>query len=260
MHAILPNLPKRPAKPRISGITMIMDKGLSVSQAEDLASTAGDFVDFVKLGFGTGLITKGLPEKIKVYKKAGIKVYLGGTLFEAFVIREKFGEYRKLVAKLKLDTVEVSDGCMLMDHKIKCRYIKELAKDYTVLSEVGSKESRIKIPADRWIEMMQMELKAGAIKVIGEARESGSVGIFSQNGKAQAKLIREILTHVDEDKIIWESPLKAQQTWFIKEFGANVNLGNIPPAEALPLETLRLGLRVDTFFSFLPEKYQKYQP
>jgi phosphosulfolactate synthase len=108
--------------------------------------------------------------------------------------------------------------------------------------------------------MMQMELKAGAIKVIGEARESGSVGIFSQNGKAQAKLIREILTHVDEDKIIWESPLKAQQTWFIKEFGANVNLGNIPPAEALPLETLRLGLRVDTFFSFLPEKYQKYQP
>lgn len=260
MHAILPNLPERTGKPRNTGLTMVMDKGLSVRQAEDLVSTAADYVDYVKLGFGTGLITKGLPDKIKLYKKAGIDVYLGGTLFEAFVIREKFTDYRKLVSKLKLDTVEVSDGSMLMDHKTKCKYIKELSKDHTVLSEVGSKESKIRIPADRWIEMMQMELKAGAVKVIGEARESGSVGIFSQNGKAQAKLIREILNYVDMDRIIWEAPLKAQQTWFIKEFGANINLGNIPPAEVLPLETLRLGLRVDTFFSFLPAKYQKLQP
>jgi phosphosulfolactate synthase len=260
MHAILPNLPERTAKPRKTGITMIMDKGLSVRQADDLVSTAADYVDFVKLGFGTGLITNGLPAKIKLYKKAGIKVYLGGTLFEAFAIRGRFADYRKLVAKLKLDTVEVSDGSMLMDHKTKCRYIKELSKDHTVLSEVGSKESRIKIPADQWVEMMQSELKAGAVKVIGEARESGCVGIFSQSGKAQTNLIHEILNHVDIHKIIWEAPLKAQQTWFIKEFGPNVNLGNIPPAEALPLETLRLGLRVDTFFTFLPAKYKKFQP
>lgn len=260
MHALLPNLPERPDKPRKSGITMVMDKGLSVRQAEDLTTTASDYVDFVKLGFGTGLITGGLKDKIRIYRKAGMKVFLGGTLFEAFVIRNKYDDYRKLVSKLKLDTVEISDGSMLMEHKVKCKYIKDLAKDFTVLSEVGSKESRIRIPADRWVGMMQAELNAGAHKVIGEARESGSVGIFTQSGKAQARLIREILENVDLDRIIWEAPLKAQQTWFIKEFGPNVNLGNIPPAEVLPLETLRLGLRVDTFFSFLPAKYQKFQP
>jgi phosphosulfolactate synthase len=239
---------------------MVMDKGLSARQAEDLVSTASDYIDFVKLGFGTGLICQGLSEKVKIYRDAGIRVYLGGTLFEAFVLRDQFDGYRKLVKKLKLETVEVSDGSMLMDHKLKCKYIRDLSRDYMVLSEVGSKESRINIPPDRWIEMMQKELNAGAIKVIGEARESGSVGIFSPSGKAQVSLIREILEHIDLNKIIWEAPLKSQQTWFIKEFGPNVNLGNIPSAEVLPLETLRLGLRVDTFFSFLPVQYKKYQP
>jgi phosphosulfolactate synthase len=260
MHAKLPYLPERTTKPRKTGINMIMDKGLSARQAEDLVSTASDYVDYVKLGFGTGLICQGLPEKIKIYRNAGIRVYLGGTLFEAFILRGQFDGYVKLVKKLKLDTVEVSDGSMLMDHKVKCGYIKKLSKDYTVLSEVGSKESRISIPPDKWIEMMQKELQAGALKVIGEARESGSVGIFSPSGKAQVGLIREILGHIDLNKIIWEAPLKSQQAWFIKEFGPNVNLGNIPPAEVLPLETLRLGLRVDTFFSFLPVQYQKFQP
>jgi len=260
MHAKLPYLPERTEKPRKTGITMVMDKGLSIRQAEDLASTAGEYIDYVKLGFGTGLITPGVSEKIKAYRKAKIKVYLGGTLFEAFVLRDRFAEYCALVKKLKVDTVEVSDGSMLMDHKQKCRYIHDLSGDYTVLSEVGSKESRINIPPVRWIDMMQKELKAGAFKVIGEARESGSAGIFSPSGKAQVTLIREILEHIDINRIIWEAPLKSQQTWFIKEFGSNVNLGNIPPAEVLPLETLRLGLRVDTFFSFVPAKYKKNQP
>lgn len=239
---------------------MVMDRGLSVRQAEDLVETAGDFIDYVKLGFGTGLITRGLADKIKLYKKSGIRVYLGGTLFEAFIVRDEFAAYRKLLAKLKLDTVEVSDGSMAMDHKVKCHYIKELTKDYLVLSEVGSKESRINIPPVKWIDMMQKELRAGAVKVIGEARESGSAGIFSPSGKAQVNLIKEILEHIDINKIIWEAPLKSQQTWFIKEFGPNVNLGNIPPAEVLPLETTRLGLRVDTFFNFLPAKFKKFQP
>jgi phosphosulfolactate synthase len=260
MHAKLPFLPERTTKPRKTGINMIMDKGLSARQADDLVSTASDYVDYVKLGFGTGLICQGLPEKIKIYRNAGIRVYLGGTLFEAFVLRNEFPAYVKLVKKLKLDTVEVSDGSMLMDHKVKCNYIKMLSQDYTVLSEVGSKESRINIPPTRWVEMMQKELKAGALKVIGESRESGSVGIFSPSGKAQVSLIREILEYIDMNKIIWEAPLKSQQAWFIKEFGPNVNLGNIPPAEVLPLETLRLGLRVDTFFSFLPVQYKKFQP
>ncbi len=260
MHAKLPFLPDRTTKPRKTGITMVMDKGLSARQAEDLVTTASNYVDYVKLGFGTGLICQGLAEKIKIYRQAGIRVYLGGTLFEAFVLRDQFEDYKKLVKKLKLDTVEVSDGSMVMDHKAKCKYIKELSKEYTVLSEVGSKESRINIPPDRWIEMMEKELQAGAVKVIGEARESGSVGIFSPSGKAQVSLIRMILDNIDVDRIIWEAPLKSQQAWFVKEIGPNVNLGNIPPAEVLPLETLRLGLRVDTFFIFLPAKFKKYQP
>lgn len=260
MNATLRYLPDRTLKPRKAGITMIMDKGLSVRQAEDLVATASDYVDFVKLGFGTGLITQGVTEKIKVFRKAGIRVFLGGTLFEAFVLRGQFAEFCALLKKLKLDTVEVSDGSMLMDHKEKCKYIRELSKDYMVLSEVGSKESRLNIPPDRWTDMMQKELKSGAFKVIGEARESGSVGIYSPSGKAHSGLIREILTHIDMDRVIWEAPLKSQQAWFIRELGPNVNLGNIPPSEALPLETLRLGLRVDTFFSFVPEKFRKFQP
>lgn len=260
MHAKLSFLPDRTLKPRKTGLTMVMDKGLSLRQAEDLISTASDYVDYVKLGFGTGLITQGVKEKIKAYRNAGIRVFLGGTLFEAFVLRDQFDAYCNLLKKLKLDAVEVSDGSMQMDHKVKCRYIKDLSKDYHVLSEVGSKESRLNIPAERWTDMMQKELKAGAYRVIGEARESGSVGIYGPSGKAQVNLIREILSHIELDKIIWETPLKSQQTWFIREFGPNVNLGNIPPAEVLPLETLRLGLRVDTFFSFLPGKFKKFQP
>lgn len=256
----LPFLPERTGKPRQTGITMIMDKGLSVHEAEDLIESSGHLADFIKLGFGTSMVTSGVREKIKVYQQAGIKVYLGGTLFEAFVIRNKFEDYIRYTDQLNLDTVEVSDGSMFMEHDIKCEFIHNLSKRFTVLSEVGSKESGILIAPGRWIEMMQTELQAGSFKVIGEARESGNVGIYRPTGKAHVALINKILSKVQADKVIWEAPLKSQQVWFIKNFGANVNLGNISPTELIPLETLRLGLRADTFFTFLPEKYNAFQP
>jgi len=253
-------LPDRTVKPRQTGVAMVMDKGLSLREAEDFTETAGHLADFVKLGFGTSYVCKNVKEKVKIYQRSDIKVYVGGTLFEAFVIRGQFDEYLKYIDQLGLDTVEVSDGSMLMEHDVKCEYIHKLSKRYTVLSEVGSKESGIIIAPARWIEMMQKELQAGAYKVIGEARESGNVGIYRATGKAHVALINKILTKVQADKLLWEAPLKSQQVWFIKNFGANVNLGNIAPAEIIPLETLRLGLRGDTFFSFLPAKFKKMQP
>jgi len=245
------NLPKRTVKPRKGGITMVMDKGLSLRQVEDYLDTSADFVDFVKLGFGTSVITKNLKEKINLYKQAGIKTYLGGTLFEAFVIRNQFEEYLKFASSLKLDMAEVSDGSIVLDHDKKCEYISKLAKHFTVLSEVGSKEEGIIIHPAKWIKMMTAELQAGSFKVIAEARESGNVGIFHRNGSAHVMLINKITSKVPADSIIWETPQKAQQVYFIKLMGANVNLGNIAFEEVIPLETLRLGLRGDTFFTFL---------
>lgn len=260
INTVLPYLPERKPKPRQTGIAMVMDKGLALREAEDFISNSGDYADFVKLGFGTSIVSRNVSDKIKLYQKANIKVYVGGTLFEAFVIRDQFDGFRKYIDKLGLNTVEISDGSMLMDHDIKCEYIHKLSKEFTVLSEVGSKESGILIAPNRWIEMMQKELQAGSVKVIGEARESGNIGIYRPTGKAHASLINKILLKVQSDKIIWEAPLKSQQVWFIKNFGANVNLGNIPPSELIPLETLRLGLRGDTFFQFLPSNYKKFQP
>ncbi len=245
------NLPKRTTRPRKAGITMVMDKGLSLRQVEDYLDTSADFVDYVKLGFGTSIITKHLKEKIALYKEAGIKTYLGGTLFEAFVIRDQFEEYIKFASSLKLEMAEVSDGSIVLDHGKKCEYISKLAKHFTVLSEVGSKEEGIIIHPAKWIKMMNAELEAGSFKVIAEARESGNVGIFHRNGSAHVMLINKITAKVPGDAIIWETPQKAQQVYFIKLMGSNVNLGNISFEEVIPLETLRLGLRGDTFFTFL---------
>ncbi|MFA8451363.1 MAG: phosphosulfolactate synthase [Bacteroidales bacterium] len=253
MNFTLPFLPERSNKPRNIGLAMVMDKGLSLRQAEDLVETSGHLIDYIKLGFGTSIAYNGLEKKIDFYKKNNIKVYFGGTLFEAFVIRNLFEDYLKLIDKFNLCTVEVSDGSMTMDHTIKCEYISRLAKNFNVLSEVGSKNADILIPTEVWIEQMLNELEAGANKIICEARESGTVGIFDKSGKANTNLIESISQKVDLDHIIWEAPLKGQQVWFIKNFGANVNLGNISPEEIVPLETLRLGLRGDTFQEFIPE-------
>jgi len=258
--SILSYLPARPVKPRKTGITMVMDKGMSLREAEDFISVAADLTDFVKLGFGTSVITPRVKDKIRLYKEADIRVYAGGTLFEAFLVRNAFDDYRRYIGDLGLDAVEISDGSMKMDHDLKCSCIQALAQEYLVLSEVGSKEAEVHIAPDRWTEMMQKELQAGSFKVIAEARESGTVGIYKSSGSADTSLIDTILGKVDQADIIWEAPLKSQQAWFIRHFGANVNLGNIAPSELIPLETLRLGLRGDTFFEFLPENLQIFKP
>jgi phosphosulfolactate synthase len=236
---------------------MVMDKGISIRQAEDFLETSAPFVDFVKLGFGTSIITKNVKEKVKLYKQAGIKVYVGGTLFEAFVIRNKFDDYLRYISDLGLDSAEVSDGSIELEHDQKCEYITKLAKEYTVLSEVGSKEEGVIIHPARWIKMMQSELDAGAFKVIAEARESGNVGIFHKNGSAHSMLITRIVNKIKIENIIWETPQKSQQVYFLKLFGCNVNVGNIGVDDVIPLETLRLGLRGDTFFTYLPDSIKQ---
>lgn len=257
MKKILPFLPERPEKPRNSGLTMVMDKGLSVREAEDFMSVGSEYTDFVKLGFGTSLVTPGFKKKIKIYKEAGAIPYFGGTLFEAFVIRDMFKEYLNFLDKHEIDLVEVSDGSYDIEHSQKLKYIKTLAKRGTVISEVGSKKKDVVYTPDQWVAMMRSELDAGSVKVIAEARESGTTGIYNEDGSINNKIISAISEHVKLENVIWEAPLKSQQAWFIKHFGANVNLGNIAPNEIIPLETLRLGLRGDTFFQFLPDNLKQ---
>ncbi len=253
MNFDLKHLPQRTAKPRTSGLTMVMDKALTMRQAEDLIESSGEFVDIVKLGFGTSAFSSKVKDKVKLYQQNNIRVYVGGTLFEAFYVRNQMDEYERYINKLGLDTIEVSDGSMSIPHAEKCEVIHRFAKNYTVLSEVGSKEEGILISPSKWIKMMSTELQAGSWKVIAEARESGNVGIYRPNGQAHVLLINKILQKVKAEDILWEAPKKAQQVYFIKHLGHNVNLGNIAENEVIPLECLRIGLRGDTFFQFLPE-------
>lgn len=247
----LKNLPERSTKPRQNGLTMVMDKGLSLGEVEDFISMNETHVDLVKLGFGTSFVSPNLIDKINLYHSANIPVYFGGTLFEAYIARNQFDDYLRLLEKTKVQYAEVSDGSLDMEHNVKCNYINILSKNYTVLSEVGSKDAEKIIPPYEWIEQMETELEAGAWKVIGEARESGTVGIFRGTGEVRSGLVAEIIRKIPQDKIIWEAPQKAQQVWFIQLYGTNVNLGNIAPHEVIPLETLRLGLRGDSFHFFI---------
>lgn len=247
----LTKVPTRTSKPRTSGVTMVMDKGLSVKDVESLIEVSGNYIDIVKLGWATSYVTPNLSAKLDVYRSAGIPVYLGGTLLEAFIIRDRFEDYLRVLEKYNIKHAEVSDGSIELDHDKKCEYIHQLAKHVTVLSEVGSKDVQKIIPPYKWIELMQKELDAGAWKVIGEAREGGNVGLFRSTGEVRSGLVEEILTKIPSEKIMWEAPQKEQQVWFIKLLGTNVNLGNIAPHEVVPLETLRLGLRSDTFDYFL---------
>ncbi|HSV87143.1 MAG TPA: phosphosulfolactate synthase [Bacteroidales bacterium] len=252
-------LPFRESKPRQTGVTMVMDKGLSLREAQDLMETAGHLIDFVKLGFGTSVFTRNVKEKVKVYIRAGSKVYVGGTLFEAFLVRGQLDAYLSWIDNLGLDAAEVSDGSITIPHDEKCSYISLLSKNLTVLSEVGAKEAEVVYDHLTWISEMNSELAAGSSFVIAEARESGTVGIYQSNGKADVSLIDDILAAVPPDKIIWEAPNKPQQVYFLKLLGHNVNLGNIAPSDVIPLETLRMGLRGDTFFDFLPDEFKKFK-
>jgi len=255
LNFTLPFIPSRTEKPRNQGITMMMDKGLGLRETEDFIEASAHLTDIVKFGFGTSYVTKDFEAKIKLYKAAGIRPYLGGTLFEAFYARGCYDDYLRVLDKYNLDLVEISDGSIIIPHKEKCKIIKQMSKYRTVLSEVGSKDSGIMISPAKWVNSMKAELDAGSWKVIAEGREAGNVGVFRPNGTAHTMLINRIVAKVAPESILWEAPQKNQQVWFIKLFGAEVNLGNIAPHDIIPLECLRLGLRGDTFFEFLPSDY-----
>jgi phosphosulfolactate synthase len=256
MNFNLTQIPERNLKPRQNGITMVMDKGLSIEEAKNFLSVAHPHVDILKLGFGTAFVTPNLEEKIQVYQAYDIPVYFGGTLFEAFLIRNQFNEYIEVCKKYNITYMEVSDGSITIPHAEKCGYIEKLTKHGTVLSEVGSKDTEHIIPPYKWIELMKAELEAGSSYVIAEAREAGNVGIYRGSGEVREGLVQEILTQIPEQKIIWEAPQKAQQLYFLELLGCNVNLGNIAPSEVISLEAMRLGLRGDSFHLFLNKEQQ----
>jgi len=244
-------LPPRPARPREEGITIMLDKGLSCRQVEDFLEISGEYVDIVKLGWGTAVITPGLERKLDIYRAAGVPVYFGGTLFEAFYLRGQLDTYCRILDHYRIEHVEVSDGSIEISHQEKLACIRDFAAHFTVLSEVGSKDGEKIMPPYKWVQMIRSELEAGSWKVICEARESGTVGLFRPNGEVRSGLVAEMVDLIDRTKLIFEAPQKAQQVWFIKHSGPNVNLGNIAPEEVLSLETLRLGLRADTLFDFV---------
>jgi len=255
MNFNLKNIPERTLPPRVNGITMITDKGLGLQETKDFLSIAHPYVDLAKLAFGTAFVTASLKEKIEVYRSYNIPVYFGGLLFEAFVYRNQYEDYVQTIREFGIDYVEVSDGSIEISHEQKCKYINELARTCTVLSEVGSKDKdRVKVtPPYQWIKLMQAELDAGASHVIAEARETGTVGLYRDSGEVREGLVYEILTKIPAEKIIWETPQKDQQLFFLKLLGCNANLGNIAPEEVIALEAMRVGLRGDSFHFYLDE-------
>ncbi len=251
MNFDLQKIPERTLKPRQTGLTMVMDKGLSIEEVKFFLSVSDSYVDIVKLGFGTAFVTPKLREKLEVYRSFGLPVYFGGTLFEAFLIRNQLDEYLGVCKDYGIEYMEVSDGCITIPHSEKCKYITELTKHGIVLSEVGSKDATNIMAPYKWIELMKKELDAGSTYLITEARESGNIGIFRGSGEVREGLVNEILTAIPAEKIIWEAPRKDQQLYFIELLGHNVNLGNINPHEVIALEAMRVGLRADSFHLFL---------
>jgi phosphosulfolactate synthase len=241
------NLPERSGKPRDRGVTHVIDRGLSIAEIEGMVEVAGEFVDIVKLGWGTALATGNLERKLESYRSHGIPVVLGGTLTELAISRGRLDELIAWVRELGLTHFEISDGTIALEHERKLELIERLAGDFTVLSEVGSKDDTGAItPPYIWVEQMRSELAAGAWKVIAEGREAGSAGIFRPSGEVREGLIGEIVHEIAPDRIMFDAPRKDQQVWFVRRFGSEVNLSNIPVGEVLALETLRLGLRSDT--------------
>jgi phosphosulfolactate synthase len=226
------------------GLTHVIDKGLGPRAWEDILETAGDHISIVKLGWGTAAVTQNLERKLDVLREK--PVVIGGTFFEVVYAKNELERYKSWLSKLGLTHVEISDGTISIPRERKLELIEEFAQDFTVLSEVGSKDSSVEFTAAEWIRWLNEELAAGAWKVITEAREGGTAGIFDSSGGMRTELISEIAMEVGPYNVVFEAPTKAAQVWFIKQFGASVNLGNIPPDEVIPLATLRYGLRGDT--------------
>lgn len=255
MNFELSHIPERTQLPRQHGLTMVMDKGLSQQEVHNMLDIGRPHIDFVKLGFGTAYVTPNFRQKLEIYAQQDIKLYLGGTLFEAFIARDSFSQYTQMLKEYNIKWVEVSDGSISIKHSIKCDYISRLADEgFSVLSEVGSKDANHVMAPFRWVEQMGKELKAGSSYVIAEAREAGNIGIYRGSGEVREGLVEEILHNIDGDRIIWEAPQKAQQLYFLQLLGCNVNLGNIAPNEILALEAMRVGLRGDTFDLYMGQK------
>jgi phosphosulfolactate synthase len=245
------DLPARSPKPREQGLTHVMDKGLNLREIEGLFDTAGRFVDIVKLGWGTSYVTNNLEKKIALYRSCETPVVCGGTLFEAAYARGRLDEYKGWLTEQRFSHVEISDGTIELERERKLELIADFARDFTVLSEVGSKDAEVNFAPYLWVEWIKEELEAGAWKVITEGREGGTAGIFRPTGEMRTGLVDEIVHEIDIGELIFEAPTKAAQAWFVKNLGPEVNLGNIPPDEVIPLETLRLGLRADTLKELL---------
>lgn len=231
-------------EPRAKGLTHVIDKGLGPRAWEDVLETAGPYIDIVKLGWGTAYVTPNLRAKLDVLRDKNVVV--GGTFFEVVYAKDKLDEYKRWLADLGLTHVEISDGTVEIARERKLELIADFARDFTVLSEVGSKDSSVEFTPEEWVRWLREELDAGAWKVVTEAREGGTAGIFEPTGEMRTGLVGEIAEAIDLDDLVWEAPTKSAQAWFVKQFGPEVNLGNIPPEEVIPLETLRLGLRGDT--------------
>ncbi len=252
MNFRLNNIPERTSSPRSHGISMIMDKGSGLNNVKDYLEAAHPYVDIVKLGFGTSIVTQNLKEKLALYKEYSVPVYFGGTLFEAFLVRDQLDDYISYLKEHDIKHVEISDGSVSIPHAEKCKHIERFVKEgFTVFSEVGSKDVEHIMPPYQWIEQMENELSAGSSYVIAEAREAGNIGIYRDSGEVREGLVQEIIRKIPVEKIIWESPQKAQQVYFIKLLGCNANLGNIAPAEIIALEAMRIGLRGDSFDFYL---------
>ncbi len=227
-----------------NGLTHVIDKGLGPRAWEDVLETCGDYISIVKLGWGTAYVTPNLRRKLDVLKDK--PVVIGGTFLEAVIAQDKVDEYKQWITELGLTHVEISDGVVEIPRERKLELIADFARDFTVLSEVGSKDAEVNFAPYLWVEWIREELEAGAWKVITEGREGGTAGIYRPSGEMRTGLVDEIVHAIDPVNLLFEAPSKASQAWFIKQFGASVNLGNIAPDEVIPLETLRLGLRGDT--------------
>ena len=229
---------------RDGGLTHVIDKGLGPRVWEDILETSGEYIDIVKLGWGTSYVTPNLRRKLDVLR--GKPVVIGGTFLEAVIAQDKIDEYKRWLGELGLTHVEISDGVIDLPRERKLELIADFARDFTVLSEVGSKDAEVVYAPYQWVEWIKAELEAGAWKVITEGREGGTAGIYRPTGEMRTGLVDEIVHEVAIESLIFEAPTKGSQAWFVKQFGPGVNLGNIPPDEVIPLETLRLGLRGDT--------------
>ncbi len=240
-------LPTRSDKPRDQGITHVLDRGLSVADIDGMVEVAGQAIDIVKLGWGTAIATGNLERKLERYRHHELPVVLGGTLTEVAISQARLDRLIGWVRELGLGHIEISDGTIALEHRRKLELIEQLAREFTVLSEVGSKDDTGAItPPYRWVEMMRAELAAGAWKVIAEGREAGTAGIFRPTGEVREGLIGEIVHEIDPRSIMFDAPRKHQQVWFLRRFGPDVNLSNIAADDVLGVETLRLGLRSDT--------------